>query len=328
MPNYNHARFLPGALESLLAQSYQPFEIVIVDDGSTDESLEVLGRIAAQHPIIKLHRNDGNLGVVRTLQRLTGLAQGDYLFFPAADDRILPGLLERTMDMLERHPEAGLCGSLSYIIDAEGHRIGSAPNLLGATAPVAMSPTDVRRTFSPRGDDTWPICGNTTIYRRDALLAEGGFREDLHAFSDGFLLRVISLRYGACFIPEPLAESRPLDTGYAASYRANTASRDLMIRKAAELMRGPYAELFPLGYADNWVRSSQLALRRQQLRDRRAPIREACRQGRPPRGVPAVVAIAALNLEETAYRFWLHLRLRVPILPRVRARFRRRLRQA
>src|SRR5437762_2359536 len=86
VPNYNHAHYLPKCLAAILGQSLPPTEVIMIDDGSTDNSLEVLGQLAREHPNLHVHRNERNRGVVWTANRGIDLAQGDYLFFTAADD--------------------------------------------------------------------------------------------------------------------------------------------------------------------------------------------------------------------------------------------------
>src|ERR1044071_8971404 len=94
MPNFNHGRFLPEALDAILGQSYQPFEVIVIDDASTDNSVEILERFAARHSCIRLVRNEQNMGVMHNVNHLLNLASGDYLLFAAADDVILPGFFE------------------------------------------------------------------------------------------------------------------------------------------------------------------------------------------------------------------------------------------
>src|SRR5437879_10432527 len=90
LPNFNHARLLPRAIRGLLAQERPADEILVVDDGSTDDSLSVIEAIAAVTPSITLLRNETNRGVIPTLARGLRAAQGRYVYFAAADDWVLP----------------------------------------------------------------------------------------------------------------------------------------------------------------------------------------------------------------------------------------------
>ena len=79
VPNYNHAQHLPACLDALLAQSVPASEILVIDDGSKDHSVEVVKSYASKHPIVRLILNCENLGVVRTMQKWTEEARGRSL---------------------------------------------------------------------------------------------------------------------------------------------------------------------------------------------------------------------------------------------------------
>ena len=95
LPNYNHAKFIGRALAALLAQARAADEIIVIDDGSTDDSMRVIERFAAKAPSINVLVNPSNRGVIPTLQRGLQAARGKYLYFAAADDFVLPGFLNR-----------------------------------------------------------------------------------------------------------------------------------------------------------------------------------------------------------------------------------------
>src|SRR5262244_1882053 len=84
LPNYNHAHLLPRAIAALLAQERPPDEIIVVDDGSTDDSRAVIAQMAARAPAIRVLLNDKNLGVVRTQNRALEAASGRYIYLAAA----------------------------------------------------------------------------------------------------------------------------------------------------------------------------------------------------------------------------------------------------
>src|SRR5438034_2246469 len=90
VPNYNHARYLPVCLKAILAQSVAPIELIVVDDASTDNSVEVIRRFAAQSPLVRLVQNEKNLGVMANQIKGLDLARGEFVFFQAADDEVQP----------------------------------------------------------------------------------------------------------------------------------------------------------------------------------------------------------------------------------------------
>ncbi|MEW6264299.1 MAG: glycosyltransferase family A protein [Thermodesulfobacteriota bacterium] len=242
MPNYNHARHLPAALDSLLAQSYRPREIIVLDDASTDASVEIIESYAVRDPRIRLIRNDRNLGVVASLNRLIEMAAGPYLFGLAADDKILPGFLEKSMNLLARHPQAGLSSTLSHIMDENGRRRGVFMNPLSGDQAGYLAPDQCLSLLRYRGNFTH---SNATIYRKEALIEAGGFRPELASHCDAFVQQVIVLRHGACFIPEPLAAWRRAAGDYSAVMDRDFQKLLQIGRNSSRLMRTTYQDLFP-----------------------------------------------------------------------------------
>src|SRR5882762_4010768 len=116
--NYNHAEYLPRSLGAILGQSVQPLEILVMDDASTDNSIEVIENLGRQHPHIRLHRNERNLGVVPNINRGIDLAMGDYVLSAAADDELVPGFFEKSLRVLAQHPQAALSATISVFREA------------------------------------------------------------------------------------------------------------------------------------------------------------------------------------------------------------------
>src|SRR5581483_7557387 len=109
VPNYNHGKYLARCLTALLEQSVPPLEIIVIDDASTDDSVQVAGEFVRRHPIVRLHRNERNQGVIYNANLGLQLIRGDYVLFAAADDEVLPGFMEKSADLLRQHPQAALC---------------------------------------------------------------------------------------------------------------------------------------------------------------------------------------------------------------------------
>jgi len=252
MSNYNHAPFLPRSVQGILDQSYRPAEFVIIDDGSTDNSVEVLQKFAQKNSVIRLIIKQQNQGCLAHFQEALSLTSGNYLYFASADDKALPGLFERSMRLLTQFPEAAFCSALSKIVDDDGKIANIFP--MGHISRTA-------RYFSPgeclgllrRKVWGW-ASGNTVIIRRDALIWVGGLLPELHAFCDGFMYMVLARRYGACFIPAILGLSRQTPESYSDRCVSNLPVATEMWGKAAHLLRTKYSTLFPADFVDSWER--------------------------------------------------------------------------
>jgi hypothetical protein len=177
-------------------------------------------------------------------------ASDEYLYFAAADDVVLPGFFERSLALLERYPRSGLCSARVRIIAEDGRDKGVFETALPSREACYFSPETCAALLYR--DESW-IMGTTTIYRRDALLAAGGFDPALLGYTDGFAGRVIALTSGCCFIPEVLASWRRLEE----SISARTAGSSLVLAvadRALELMATVHRGRFPTGYAPRWRR--------------------------------------------------------------------------
>lgn len=121
VPNYNHLRFLKTRIDSILAQTFTDYEIILLDDCSTDGSRRFLLQYR-DHPAVSRIVLNGRNGGSPFMQWEKGirLARGKYIWIAESDDSALPDFLRRTVGELEAHPEAQLCITGSEIIDAEG----------------------------------------------------------------------------------------------------------------------------------------------------------------------------------------------------------------
>lgn len=173
MPTFNARAHLARSIASVLEQSFTDFELLVVDDGSTDGSDAVIGAI--RDPRVTCHRLPANRG--QSAARNFGIraARADLIAFNDADDLWLPGKLADQVDTLRRHPSAALCyGNLL--------RCEPAGRAFVLEAPVVSRGqiADARPTLYA----TYGIGIQTCLVRRAALLAAGGFDEGLRCFED------------------------------------------------------------------------------------------------------------------------------------------------
>ncbi len=247
MPNYNHAKFLPRSLGALLQQSVQPTEIIVIDDASTDNSLEVIHEFVAQYPVIRFFRNEKNLGAAPTVLRGVNLAQGDFIFSTAADDEVAPGLFEKSLLLLARHPGAALCCTIGDY--REAHTGLTWHWGVGiAESPTYLSPA---RIVELEKQGRFYIPPNSVIFKRSALHEVGNFIPELTFCSDWYAMYVAGFRHGICFVPEPLAIFHVQPNSYYHKIRSNEAEfRKTLERLMDRLTRPenqPVAELIREG---------------------------------------------------------------------------------
>jgi len=203
LPNHNHGHLIPRALAALLAQEHAPDEIIVVDDGSTDDSVMVIRRYAAENPTVRLLANNRNLGVIFSLNRGLQAARGRYVYFAAADDWVMSGFFAAAIAALNAAPDAGLfCGEARLIDGASGSHMAIRPPVRPCRRAGLVEPGAARALLARM--DNWILTGSA-VFRRDAVVWAGGFDERLGSFADGFVARKIALTFGFYFMPEVVA---------------------------------------------------------------------------------------------------------------------------
>ena len=125
VPNYNHAKYLPERLESVFSQTYADYEVILLDDGSTDGSAALLEACRANPHVSHVELNPKNSGGYPFAQWEKGirLAKGKYVWIAESDDRAEPTFLEKAVAAIEAHPAARICIVGSHVIDSEGKRM-------------------------------------------------------------------------------------------------------------------------------------------------------------------------------------------------------------
>lgn len=240
IPNYNHGHLIGRQLQSIFSQSVRP-AVLIIDDASTDDSAERIRSLIAGQEGVRLICKTSNSGVNALMNEALRLADTEYISFSAADDQTLPGLYEKSLALLARHPGAPLCSAVSVVEHGKSLTSVPKPPAYPCTAPGFVPPAQVRELLLRM--ETW-MMGTTLVHRRRSLLEAGGFRPELGSYCDGFAYLVMALRHGACFIPEPLATWHRDDRGYSTSTSRNVRAMEQILREADRLMAGEFAALF------------------------------------------------------------------------------------
>jgi radical SAM superfamily enzyme YgiQ (UPF0313 family) len=166
MAVHNGDMFIEEALQSVYDQSWQDFEVVIVDDASTDATPDIL--LALKDSRTFLYRNQENKGLTRSLNIGINLCRGDYVARMDADDVSYPQRFSRQVSFLEAHPDCVAAGCWCRKIDAQG-------NVCGAYDKKSTTPDEIEKRLLFRGNS---IAHGTAMIRRTALMNVGGYNEE------------------------------------------------------------------------------------------------------------------------------------------------------
>lgn len=126
IPCYNTEKYVEQAVRSIMNQSYKNLEIIVTDDCSTDNSFEILKKLADEDSRIKLFRNESNLKIVKTLNKMIDLANGKYIARMDADDISLSMRIEKQVKFMEENPDFAICGTNAWIINENNSVIGKS----------------------------------------------------------------------------------------------------------------------------------------------------------------------------------------------------------
>ena len=261
VPNWNDARYLPRCLRSVLNQEAGPEELIVIDDKSTDDSVDVIRSLIAGNPRAELVVNPVNLGTNGALNEGLRRTRCDYVLFLAANDFVLPGIFARAKSCITRAPGVGLWSAMAWRVDEEDRTVRLHPSAVVALDDAAFSPEQCVKLAYRFGN--W-FTGTTLIYRRDALEAVGGFDPAYGAPSDLITALVVASLHGAAYSPDPLAAIRIHSGSFSAATLTDLAKLDAILEQITQ--RGPW--MSPLLF-------SAAFLERTALRNRFASVRES-----------------------------------------------------
>jgi glycosyltransferase involved in cell wall biosynthesis len=199
MPAYNACPFIAQAIDSVLAQTWRDFELIVIDDGSTDNTLEIAKEYEARDRRIKVI-TQGNQGTAPTLNRAIGLAANEWVCMMHADDLMRPNRLERQLIFIQEHPELAVASSLVRHIDVRNRVIGKDNSTLFTHEAVnkLVSANELVGFNHP-----------AVILRKAAVLAVGGYRQAFWPAEDLDLWnRLLDNGYKILVQPEYLLDYR------------------------------------------------------------------------------------------------------------------------
>lgn len=196
MPVRDGERFIAEAVESVLSGTFADLELLVLDDGSTDSTPQILERLAEADPRLVVHRREPGRNLAEVLNAVAALSRGALLARLDADDVSLPDRLQLQTEFLAMHPEVALLGGQALLIDEGGREFGRAEYPTGNA--------ELQAALRERN----PFVHSAMTMRREAFEAAGGYRANFdHAEDLDLWLRLAAGRQIAN-LPEPVVKYR------------------------------------------------------------------------------------------------------------------------
>jgi glycosyltransferase involved in cell wall biosynthesis len=251
MPAYNARRYVREAVDSILTQTLGDFECIVIDDGSSDDTLAIVNALAARDPRIRV-LNGPNAGVSASLNKGLALARGQFIARMDADDISLPTRFEKQARFLQERPNYVLVGSRCMLIDPDGFPICEKTDIVD----------DHEEIDSLLLRMSWPLVHPAVMMRTDALRKVGGYDTRYRTNQDHDLFLRLAEVGRLANLPEVLLNYRQHFQSIGATKLASQAMTVVDIAKAAHARRSiPFKDpatsgapvlLRPIDYRRNW----------------------------------------------------------------------------
>ena len=200
IPLYNKAPYVAKAIQSVIAQTFTDFELVIVDDGSKDDSAEIAAQVIESHENCHLIKQE-NAGVSMARNNGVAASHGDYLCFLDADDWWEPTFLEAISKLIKEFPEAGIYGTNYTIVNETKHKTRVAK--IGVVEGFENGYINYCQAYAKTM--YMPLCTGAVCIPRKVFEEMQGFPKGIKLGEDFLLWIRIALKYKVAFLNKPLA---------------------------------------------------------------------------------------------------------------------------
>ncbi len=234
--NYNHCKYLPRAIEQHLIQKDFFLELIIVDDGSTDKSVDIIKKYAEKFNFIKVIFHTKNKGISEAIATAVDKAKGTYVHLGAVDDIVEPNFFEKSMKIIENYPNAGFVFSDAGEFVEKTENYEKFPFWFSSKSRY-FSALEMKKLIK-KSYFTFPSL--SCIFHKKKLLEVGSFRSDLERNGDLFAIFLLALRYGACYVPEILTWFCVRDDSYSSIGLCNKKSQKRTFYKTLDVLKNEY----------------------------------------------------------------------------------------
>jgi glycosyltransferase involved in cell wall biosynthesis len=205
IPTYNGTKYLRESVESVLSQTFKDFELVLIDDVSSDETWAIAQEYARKDPRVSAVRNSKKLGLVANFNRCIELTKGRYVCVWHQDDVMMPQNIEKKVALLEAHPQVSFVHSNVSMIDEQGQVLSEHWELDSRRDYVSAGQEFFLKMIQPGKNY---VCCPSVLARRECYEKLGRFRSELYFTCDWELWMRFSLYYDVSCLGTPLVHFR------------------------------------------------------------------------------------------------------------------------
>jgi glycosyltransferase involved in cell wall biosynthesis len=264
VPCHNRSELIPSTIESVVRQSLADWELILVDDGSEDNTFEILRSAATRDPRIRAFRREHEgVGAARNFGATQCAASSKYLFFLDDDDELEPPALQQMSEYLDNHPEVGLVGCQFHEIAVDGRHLGAgersrwAPSTFGL--PHSLRPNEYETPFAVFYCATGQ--GPFAMFRRSIFEEVGGWTTDFWPHEDTDLFCRMALIAKVHYLPDRLYRKRAHSSNVMKNADRVAHAYDLFRRKWDNFQPRTNEEAATLREAARFYRASFRPLR-------------------------------------------------------------------
>lgn len=228
IPNRNDSEHLKKCLDSVLNQSIPPDQIIVVDDQSTDSSLDVIQKKLSNFANVKVIVNPTCLGTMGALNEGLKYVTSEYVLFLSSNDYVEGGIFKRAKPCIAAAGSPGIWSAMVWVVDESGHHLHLYPSPVVALTDTFFPPDECIRLAKIVGH--W-FTGTTLIYHRETLQKIGGFDITNQGLGDLLAALTVASIKGAAFSPEPLGVMRQHEGGLMWRTITNLPGLDAILTK-------------------------------------------------------------------------------------------------